>query len=40
MNREEYIAWLVMHTGWTREAFDNKSDRELIKLYERYVKID
>lgn len=40
MNREEYIAWLVMRTGWKNEAFEGKTDRELIELYERYVKID
>lgn len=39
MNREEYIAWLVMRTGWAREAFEDRTDKELIELYERYVKL-
>lgn len=37
--RNEHIEWLVMHTGWTREAFESKTDRELVELYERYVKM-
>lgn len=37
-HREELIALLILHTGWAKEAFDRRSDKEITELYDRYVK--
>lgn len=38
--REEYIEWLMMWTGWKYEAFEEKTNRQLIELYERYNRLN
>ena len=39
-DREEIIGWLVIWTGWSIAAFDNKSDRELLEMAERLNKLN
>ncbi|MHA6258340.1 hypothetical protein ACXYMX_00375 [Sporosarcina sp. CAU 1771] len=36
--REEMIATLMLWTGWSLEAFENKTGKEITELYDRYVK--
>lgn len=35
--REEMIATLILWTGWARSAFENLTDREIIKLHDRHA---
>ena len=37
--RSEQIEWLIVWTGWSEKLFDYKSDKEIIKLFERYKNI-
>lgn len=37
--RSERIEWLIMWTGWSEKLFDDKSDKEILRLYERYRNI-
>ena len=38
--RDEYIQWVIMWTGWKREVFDKKSNREVLELFERYNRLN
>lgn len=37
--RQERIEWLLLWTGWHRQLFDNKTDKEILVLFERYRNI-
>ncbi len=37
--REQMVTTLILWTGWSRKAFENKSDKEIIELYERHIRM-
>jgi len=34
--REQLIDWLIVWTGWAREAFEKMSDEELLEMDKKY----
>lgn len=39
-DRNEIIGWLVLWTGWSIEAFSDKSNRELLEMADRLSKLN
>lgn len=35
--REEMIAAIILKTGWNESVFENKSDKQIMEWYDRYV---
>jgi len=39
-DRNEIVGWLVLWTHWSIVGFENKSNHELLEMYDRLSKLN